>query len=119
MTLFFYFLFNKLFARSSFSQNQLNLLVEKMGKKQSLSAEEQAQIVTLRNLKFSVRQIAEKMKVSKTAVYNAIMKYQNEGVFINRKRSGRSRVTTTREDCFMYKAVSYSLSNEYLQEDPC
>ena len=85
MTLFFYFLFNKLFARSSFSQNQLNLLVEKMGKKQSLSAEEQAQIVTLRNLKFSVRQIAEKMKVSKTAVYNAIMKYQNEGVFIDRK----------------------------------
>ena len=25
------------------------------------------------------------MKVSKTAVHNAIMKYQNEGVFIDRK----------------------------------
>ena len=55
-----------------------------MGKKQSVSTEERAKIVTLSNLKFSVRQI-EKMKVSKTAVYNAVMKDQNEGVFINRK----------------------------------
>ena len=32
MTLFFYFLLNKLCARSRFSQNQLNLLVEKWTK---------------------------------------------------------------------------------------
>ena len=32
MTLFFFFLLNKLFARLRFSQNQFNLLVEKMGK---------------------------------------------------------------------------------------
>ena len=76
-----------------------------MVNKQSLSTEERDQIVTLSNLKFSVRQIAKKMKVSKTAVLNAIMKYQNEGVFIDRKRSGRPRVTTGREDCLVCKAV--------------
>ena len=62
MTLFFYFLLNKLFVRSCFSQNQLNLSVEKIGKKQSLSPEG-AQIITLSNLKFSVCQIV-KIKVS-------------------------------------------------------
>ena len=89
MTPFFYFLLNKLFARSRFDQSHLHLLVEKMGKKQSLSTEEMAQIVTLNNLKFFVRQIAKKMKASKTAVHNAIMKYQNKDVFIDRKKSVR------------------------------
>ena len=56
-----------------------------MGKKQSLSTEERAQIVTLRNLTFSVGEIAKNKKVSKTAVHNAIMKYRNEGVFIDKK----------------------------------
>ena len=55
-----------------------------MGKKQSLSTEKQAQ-VTLSNLKFSVRQITKKIKVSKTTVHNTIMKYQNESGFIDRK----------------------------------
>ena len=78
MTLILYFLLNNFFERRRFSQNQLNLLVEKMGTKQFFSTKERAQIVTLSNLKFSVRQIAKKMKVCKTAVHNAIMKYQNE-----------------------------------------
>ena len=59
-----------------------------MGKKPSLSSEKRAQIVTLRNLNFSVFEIARKVKVSKTAVHNAITKYQNEGIFTDRKRSG-------------------------------
>ena len=80
-----------------------------MGKKQSLSREERAQILTLSNLKFSARQIAKKMKVNKTAMHNAIMKYQNEGIiFTDRKRSGRPRVTTSTEDCRMRKAVTHS-----------
>ena len=44
-----------------------------MGKKQSLSTEEQAQIITLSNLNFSIHQIAKKMKVSKTVLYNVSM----------------------------------------------
>ena len=47
-----------------------------------------ALIVTLSSVKFSVRQIEKKLKVCKTAVHNAIMKYQNEGTFKDRKRSG-------------------------------
>ena len=77
-----------------------------MGKKQSFSMEERAQIVTLSNLKFFIRQIVKKMKVSKTAVHNAIMKYQNKSVSIDRKTSGRPRVTTCREDILMRKAIT-------------
>ena len=51
---------------------------------QSLSPEEWTLIVTLSNLKFSVHQITKKMKISKTAVHNAIMKSQNEGVFVEK-----------------------------------
>ena len=60
-----------------------------------------------KQFKFSVRQIAKKMKVSKTVVHNAIMKFQNKSVFINRKRSGRARVTTSREDCLIRTAVTH------------
>ena len=56
-----------------------------MNKKLSLITVERAQMVSLSNLKFSVCQTAKKMKVSKTAMLNAIMKYQNEGVFTDRK----------------------------------
>ena len=80
----------------------------KNGQKESLSTEERAQIVTSSNLKFSLRRIAKKMKVNKTAVHDAIMKYQNEGVFKDRKRSGRPRVTTSSEDRLMREAVTHS-----------
>ena len=99
----FYYLLNKLFARSRCDQNQLNLLVEKIGKKLFLNTEKRAQNVTLSNLKFSVRQIAKKMKVSETAVYNAIMKYQNEG---------RPSFTTSRE-----ASGNHSLSDEYCHKN--
>ena len=48
------------------------------------------------------------MKVSKTAVHNAITKYQNEGIFTDRKRSGRPKVTSPREDRLMHKVVTRS-----------
>ena len=77
-----------------------------MGKKQSFITEERSQIVTLSSLKFPVRQIAKNIKVRKTAVYNAIMKYQNEGFFIDRIRFGRPKFTISKEDRFMRKAVT-------------
>ena len=46
-----------------------------MGKKPSFNTEKPAQMATLSNLKFSVRQIAKKMKVSQTDEHNAITKY--------------------------------------------
>ena len=77
-----------------------------MGKKQSFITEERSQIVTLSSLKFSGRQIVKNMKIRKTAVYNAIMKYQNEGFFIDRKRFGQPKFTTSKEDRLMRKAVT-------------
>ncbi len=87
--------------------------MQKIGKKQSLSKEKRAQIVTLSSLKFSVRQIEKKLKASKTAVSNAIVKYQNEGIVKDRKRSGRPRVTSSREDRLMRKAVTRSLKSSF------
>ena len=71
----------------------------------SLSTEKWAQIVTLSNLNFSVRQIAKKVKASKTAVHNAIMKYQNEGTFKDRKRSGLPWASSCKGDRVMHKVV--------------
>ena len=88
-----------------------------MDKKQFLSTEKRAQIVLLNNLKFSVRQIARKMKVSKTAVHHAIMKYQNGSAFVDRKRSGQTRVTTNHQQRKSpYAKDSYSLSHDYLKK---
>ena len=79
-----------------------------MAKKLSLRSEKRGQVVTLSKLNFSVRQIAKKVKVRKTAVHNAIMTYQNEGIFTDRKRSGRPKVTSSREDRFMHQIVTRS-----------
>ena len=79
-----------------------------MGKKTSLSSEKRAHIVTPSILNFSVREIARKVKVSKTAGHNAITKYQNEGIFTDRKRSGRPKVTSRREARLMHKVVTRS-----------
>ena len=79
-----------------------------MGKKTSFSSEKRVQIVTLNNLNFSVREISRKVKVKKTAVHNSITKYQNEGIFTERKRSGRPKVTSRREDRLMHKVVTRS-----------
>ena len=76
-----------------------------MGKKTSLSTEKRAQLQPLSNSNFSVRQILKKVKVSKTAVHNSIMKYQNEGTFKGRKRSGRPRVSSCREDHVVHRIV--------------
>ena len=43
--------------------------------------------------------MAKKMKVSKTALHNAIIKYQDENVFLSRKKSDQPRLTTSRELC--------------------
>ena len=57
-----------------------------MGKKPTISAEKRAQIVSLSRMKLSEREISWQMKVSKTAVHNAMKKFQNEGNFKESKR---------------------------------
>ena len=56
-----------------------------MGKKSSLSEVKRAEIVTLYKEKYSQREIAVKAGVSKTAVRNAVVKYQHDGTFKDKK----------------------------------
>ena len=74
-----------------------------MGKKPAISAEKRAQIVSFSKMKLLEHKISRQMKVSKTAVHNAIKKFQNEGTFKDSKRSGRSRISNFRDDRVMVK----------------
>lgn len=69
-----------------------------MGKNVSLSDVERAQIVTLYKEGYSERSICEKVKHSKNAVHNALVKFQKTGTYSDAKRSGRPRKTTLRDD---------------------
>ena len=70
-----------------------------------------------KHLKFSVRQMAKKRKVSKTAMHNAILKYQNEGIFIERKGLADQGLPPT-EKIALCVSQLYSFSNEYLRKNP-
>ena len=74
-----------------------------MGKKPAISAEKRAQIVSLSTTKLSEHEISRQMKVSKTAVHNAIKKFQKVGTFMDSKRSGRRRISIIRDDRVMAK----------------
>ena len=85
-----------------------------MGKKAALSSEKRAQIVSLSTMKLSEREISRQMKVSKTAVHNAIekfRKFRKENTFKDSKKSGRPRISSSRDDRFIRKVVSQSPMN--------
>ena len=60
-------------------------------------------------MKLSEREISRQMNVSKTAVHNAIKKFQNKGTFKDSKKSGRPRISSIRDDRVIRKVVSQSL----------
>lgn len=57
-----------------------------MGKKLSLSVIQRPQIITLHEVRYSKRKISVQMGCSKTAVHNAIAKYQAGGYYYGRPR---------------------------------
>lgn len=79
-----------------------------MGKKPSLSEAQRAQIVLLHDEGYSQRQISIRMSCSKTAVHNAIRKYEQNGHYSDMKRSGRPRASTNRDDNMMKLIVARS-----------
>ena len=79
-----------------------------MGKKKSLSEVQRAQIVALHGQNLSERQISAQMGYSKTAVHQAVAKYQQDGSYTDKKRTGKPRVTTAREDNVMRRIVMRS-----------
>ena len=82
-----------------------------MGKKTSILAEKQAQINLLSEEGHSERQISIRLGVSKTAVHQAIAKFQKYDIFTDRKRSGKPLKTSSKDDHIIEKiAVRSPLS---------
>ena len=79
-----------------------------MSKQTSLSNVKHAQIVTLYDEGYSERSISERVKSSKNAAYNAIVKFRNTGTDSDAKRSGRPRKTTPRDDLVIWRAAVWS-----------
>lgn len=79
-----------------------------MGKKASLSEVERAKIVTLHEEGYSERQISKRLAHSKTAVHEAIKKFQNYGMYSDKVRTGRPRKTSKRDDVLMRRIVTRS-----------
>ena len=83
-----------------------------MGKKTSISAEKRAQINLLSEEGYLEREISIRQGVSKTAVHQAIPKFQKYGIYTDRKRSERPLKTSTRNDHIIKKiAVRSPLSS--------
>ena len=82
------------------------ILGAKYRKKAFLSITQRAQIVALIKIKLYQRQIGEMLKVSKTAVHNAIEKFKNEGTFADRKRTGHHKILSNRNKRLMRKIIT-------------
>ena len=54
------------------------------------------------------RKISRQVKISKTAVQNAIKNFQNKGTFKNSERSGRPRISSSRNEGVIRKVMSQS-----------
>jgi len=76
-----------------------------MGKKQSLSGAQQAQIMILRQEGCTEHAISERLAVSKTAVHQAVVNFKNCGTYSDCKMSGRPRKTTWRDDILIKRCV--------------
>ena len=59
-------------------------------------------------MKLSECQIGKKLKVSKTAVHNAIEKFKNEGTFADMKRTGCPKIFSNLDKRLMRKIVTCS-----------
>ena len=73
-----------------------------------LSEVQRAQIAALHKEGYSERSISEKMKCSKSAVHNAVVKFKNTGCYSTRKKFGRPRKTTPRDDAIIHKIAVHS-----------
>ena len=79
-----------------------------MGKNCSLSEVQQCQIVVLHKKGHTERQIGEGFGCSKTAVYQAIVKFKELGTYADAKQSGCSCETTLITDILIKRKVMNS-----------
>ena len=62
------------------------------------------QIIALSNKGFLQRKIAAKIKLSKGAVQQTLERFRDTGSYSTKRRSGRPRATTLKEDQYIKKA---------------
>lgn len=79
-----------------------------MGRKAHLTPTKRARILAFHEAGLSQRVIAEKVKASKTAVFNAIKIFEDTGKFCDRPGPGRKRKTTPSTDRFISRLVKKS-----------
>lgn len=82
-----------------------------MGKKPSLTTTTRAQVFALKQEGYTERQLAVRFKCSKTAIHQAIIRYQETGSFEDKRRSGRPRITSARDDSVMKRIAIRSPSS--------
>ena len=75
------------------------------------TAVERAQIVALHTNGMSQHQILKQIGVNKSFVQRAIKKFNSEGIYGNRKKSGRLQKTTVRDDNTIKRIIVHSHSN--------
>ena len=85
-----------------------------MGKKSTLLEIQRAQIVTLRGEGYTERDTAAKLRSSKTAVHNAIVKFNADGTFQDRTMSTNDYA----EGRPLSETDSNTLNKELLNENP-
>jgi len=66
-----------------------------------ITVQERASIVTLRNEGYSHAEIGRKLQISKSTVTYTLKRHQETGQNESRKREGRPRITTTKEDRYI------------------
>ena len=73
---------------------------QKMGKKGILSETKKVEIIILHKEPFFQRKICKKTYCSKMAIHQAIARFQNFGLYHDKKRSGRARKTSSCDDIY-------------------
>lgn len=73
-----------------------------MGKKKNISTEKRAQIVILKQTGKSYRDIARILQISKSAAQRAVVRFEDTGSNIDRKRPGQPRKTSKKIDDKLY-----------------
>ena len=79
-----------------------------MGKNLYHTDVERSQIAALHKIVLSQRQISKQIGVNRSSVQRAIKKFTSEGIYGNRKKSGRPRKTTARDDNTIKRIVTRS-----------
>ena len=78
-----------------------------MGNKGSLFETKKAQIVILHKEGFSQRKICNKVFFSKMTVHQASPRFQNVGLYYDKKRSGRLRKTSLCDNNFIWQIAAW------------